>query len=232
MRRFRSCPAILGFGAVLLGLASASPGTTIIDTVPAWNGSSSVIYFGEPDTATYGQTITTDATDTVLDSFTFYLSNVSANPSTFAAYVMQWDAGTSMATGPVLYTSSPMVSAASTPFTAFTVNPSVTLAPNTEYVLFFNVSNFFDGFAEDVAWGQPQNQDLYAGGEFVFLNNGNNFGALTTSTWTTGWLGAGGDLAFEAVLSPVPEPASLALMGLGAAGLLVVQRRRQAARRA
>ena len=52
------------------GLRHATAGT-MIDTTSSWDGSNFIGGFGYPNTATYGQTVTTPNGDTVLDSFSF-----------------------------------------------------------------------------------------------------------------------------------------------------------------
>ena len=75
--------------AAVLSLAGSAAATTIIDTTVFWNGTDAVAPFGQPDTATYGQTITVGA-DTHLQDFTFYVDDDLA-PVTFAGYVAAWN---------------------------------------------------------------------------------------------------------------------------------------------
>src|SRR5262245_24682580 len=120
----RTLGLMLGTMAVFLGGTQyASAG--FINTVPSWNGSSSIAPFGEPQTSTYGQTFTaTNALGTQLDSFSFFLKNVASSNTTFTAHVAAWDG--LKATGPILYSSAanliPVGPVSASGFTQFTFN--------------------------------------------------------------------------------------------------------------
>jgi hypothetical protein len=64
-------------------------------------------------------------------------------------------------------------------------------------------------------------------GQFVYLNNGTNFGELLTDDWTLGYIGDD-DVALKASFSAIPLPATLPLLlaGLGIAGLSAGFRRK------
>ena len=90
---------LVGVGVAAISLATA-PGalaTTTIGNTPPWNGStitSGFGYGGPPNyfTPTYGQTVTVPATDTKLDSFTFYV-DLPTN-LLFRGEVYAWDPNT------------------------------------------------------------------------------------------------------------------------------------------
>jgi hypothetical protein len=196
----------------------------IITTIPEWNKSSAVSAFGYGATATYGETITAPA-DNVLTSFSFEMKL--PTDTTFRGYVYGWS-GT-MATGPELFASASAKTAGAGSFQEITFDTGgIALTPGASYVLFASTTGL-DGAGQGI-WGETQGKDTYTGGEFVFINNANT-DELTKSQWTTGHLGRGADLAFEATFasrsSSVPEPASLALVGVAMAGVIALRRRRK-----
>lgn len=178
---------------------------SVINTVTSWNNSDVITIFGSPDTATYGQTVTTPAVDNVLNSFSFILGSAlggGGSPITFQGYVAQWD-GTK-ATGPILYQSANQTYSGGG-FQTYNFNTgSLALTPSQKYVLFLNVSDF----SVTGTTGQAfiYNSNTYTGGDFVAFNNGDDFGLLTTNSWDF-QEGAFGDTAFTASFSsPTPVP--------------------------
>jgi len=221
----------IAFGASLL-LASEARADSIIETTSSWDGSLSVSYFGEPDTATYGQTFIAPGGN--LNSFTFYVNdNLDPDFVEFKAYVMAWDVGTQMVTGPILFQSGALSTTnngGADGFETFTVNTGgVALTTGNSYAAFFSVSDLFDGSLGTSNWGIIYPADIYAGGQFVFYNNGNNFGLLTAGAWDT--FGPA-DLAFQMSFGDtqaVPEPATIALFAFGALGLARKRRAKKSA---
>lgn len=213
-------------------LATAAGATTSIDTTPFWNGSSNASYFGEPDTATYGQTITTDAAGGVLQSFTFYLSPLNLD---FRAFVYEWDG--IKAVGPALYGSAVTnIGDGFAGFQAVTFNTgAVALGANKAYVLFFSTSGVQAEKFNTNTWG-ALTTNAYAGGEFVLHNSSNDLSSLLNPA---GWdcpsgcdfLGRGVDLAFKTSIAPaaVPEPSALVLAVVGAGLVGAAMRRRRTA---
>ncbi|WP_017653569.1 PEP-CTERM sorting domain-containing protein [Fortiea contorta] len=211
-------------GAALMTLGTVSTvQAATIDTTPSWNGSTEISSFGEPDTATYGQTFTV-GTDNIINSFTFYLKN---NPGVdFAGYIAAWD-GTK-AQGPILYNSGVRSTGAGGGFQEFAFNTGgIALTSGAQYVAFLSASNFFDGNFATTTLGYL-GQDVYPGGGFVFLNNGSDFSQLTTTAWQT-FIGDGvDDTAFKASFNAQPVPEPLTILGtMTAAGLGVAMRRKQ-----
>lgn len=210
-----------------LWLAAAASYATLIST----GGGSFVQSFGKTNTQTYGQTVTAD--DSVLSSFSFWLGPTStnfptpSNPSlNMMAYVYAWDDALSMATGPALYTSGVFTHNAtpSSPFTEYVINTGgVSVSAGSSYALFFSTSGLSG--SGRIQW-EAATSDAYAGGNFVFLNNGEDLTAFTSSGWGQGFAS---DLRFTAdfVAAAVPEPSIWALLMAGllaCAGLTRVRR--------
>lgn len=213
----------------LAALAAASAVSAMsIDTTPAWNGSHSVAPFGEPDTSTFGQSITLGAEDGELVSFTFFLSALDLD---LRAYVIEWDGA--KAVGPALFTSQTFNIGEGfhgiKPVTV--VADRIVLAAGKRYVLAVSSSGLQAGRFNTNAWGALRT-DAYAGGEFVFHNSGNDLQSLWSDAgWDCGdgcgFVADGADLAFKAVIEPVvviPEPSALAMM-LAGVGLLAARRK-------
>ncbi len=158
-----------------------------IDTTPSWDGSNAVSPFGNPNTATYGQTITAPAGGATLTDFTFYMKVPSS--CVFRGEVYAWD-GTK-ATGAALWEGAPTTTN-DTAFNPVTFNTGgVALTGGQQYVLFASVSK--DPATGSGIWGFIL-ADAYPGGDFVFMNNGYDPSQWTASTWD-GFPGT--DLAFK-----------------------------------
>jgi hypothetical protein len=192
-----------------------------VNTIPAWNGTGFISAFGVVNTATYGQTITIPAGAGPLTDFTFQIGQCSAEVL-FRASVYAWDG--QKATGPSLYTSAVTTIPADAAFHAFTFNTgNLALSPGV-YVLMASTSqDQTERPASACRWGAlPFNSSVYAGGNFVFMNNGTDVAQWTTSTWST----FNDDLAFQANFTesgsvpatPLPPTLWLTLAGLGSGG--------------
>jgi hypothetical protein len=190
--------------AALVGQACA----TVIDTTGSWNGSSSVFFFGYPDTATYGQTVKVSG-DNVLNSFTFFMKQPAS--LTFSGHVYAWDGA--KASGSAIWSSGPMSTAGTGTFEAVTFNTgNLNLTSGNDYVLFATVTGHGgSGLGE---WGF-MSSNVYNDGLFVFLNNGQS-PDWTTSNWSQNWQGTSSDLAFIARFSDggtvIPGPAAALTM--------------------
>ena len=223
---------LVGVGAALaLAVIVATPSAA--QTTIGAGGGDLVQSWGKDNTQTYGQTITTP-TDNVLTSFSFWLGRTStnypdpSNPSlSFMAYVYAWN-GT-MATGPALYSSGVVTHNAtpSTPFTKYTFSTGgLSLVPGDVYALFFSTSGLAG--TGRIQW-EAATGDAYAGGNFIFMNNGENTADWTTTAWGSGYAS---DVRFEATFEGtggpvVPEPSTWVMMitGLVALGLVALRRR-------
>lgn len=192
----------LGRLARRLAVASALTATFLsapasaqnIDTTPYWNGTTFISSFGRPNTATYGQTITADSSSRRLTSFTFNVMRQSGADIPFQAYVYAWDSVSSRATGPALF-ESPVMTISGTTYTAYTVSTGMlSLTPGRQYVLLFTTTNI-PGANGTARYGALTNNTQYAGGQFVFINNGTlGLASLTSLPWSF----IAEDLAFTA----------------------------------
>jgi uncharacterized protein with beta-barrel porin domain len=189
-------------GAALLALSVPAMADNI-DTTPQWDGSNFISSWGVTNTATYGQTITPTTGQRILTGFTFELARTSGTASQYQAFVYQWDSANNRITGTALFSSAVFTAPAATTFTAVTINTgSIVLTPGQQYVLFLSTSNQQPQASASYKYGSLTNNTTYAGGQFVFQNNGANFGNLSTSSWSS----IADDLAFTAMLNGFVSP--------------------------
>src|SRR5450432_687504 len=189
-------------GAALLALSVPAMADNI-DTTPQWNGSSFISSWGVTNTATYGQTITPTTGQRILTGFTFELAQTPGTAPQFQAFVYQWDSVNNRITGTALFSSAVFTAPAATTFTPVTINTgSIALTPGQQYVLFLSTSNQQPQANAGYKYGSLTNNTTYAGGQFVFQNNGANFGSLSTSSWSS----IAEDLAFTAMLNGFVSP--------------------------
>ncbi|WP_029148322.1 hypothetical protein [Methylophilus sp. 5] len=211
MFKYLLCLSFLAFG---------SAHAVVIDTTTG--GYSSVSPFGEPTTATYGQTITTDSSGGYLDSFSFFMTGLNED---FKAYVYKWDGF--KAAGNALYESgTTSIGNPGNTFREVTFNPNILLSGSSQYVLFFSTSGFHDGQENINRWGYVNDENAYIGGSFVYDRSGNYFSQLTSNTWDSHGNDGWGDLAFKVQIIAVPEPSLISTLFFGMAVLLISVRRK------
>ena len=121
----------------------------------------------------------------------------------YQAFVYQWDSINSRITGTALYSSGVVTAPSAATFTPVTFNTgSVLLTPGQQYVLFLSTSNQQPQANGTYKYGYLPNNTAYPGGQFVFQNNGANFGDLSATPWTIFTQ----DLAFMATFNPFLSP--------------------------
>ena len=176
-----------------------------ITSETAWNGSTGIASFGAPNTATYGQTFTARPEMPQLESMTFFIRDDEALPIEFEGYVYAWDGEKAM--GPALFASDVLSTdgVAQGYETVFVRTPGTKLEPGQEYVAFLTVSNTMP--TNGGAWCGHPNGNQIGKGEFVFQNNGNDFGALFTTPWTQDFIGIDYDLACAFEFGPADSVA-------------------------
>lgn len=220
------------FSVLLLVIFAASARAQAVNTISGWDGTTSISSFGVVNTATYGETLTVAAGAGPLTSFSFEIGSCGADV-TLRGSVYAWD-GTK-ATGPSLFVSSPTTVTNSASFQLVTFNTGgLSLAPGT-YVLMGSTSQDQTGAPLSAChWGSVGNDTAYAGGQFVYLNNGPDPAQWTTATWSR----FSQDLAFQvnglgAQPAPTSVPAAsttsllIGLAGLAAVGLYHMTRLRR-----
>ncbi|MDD1615874.1 MAG: putative outer membrane adhesin-like protein, partial [Methylococcaceae bacterium NSP1-2] len=172
--------------------------TTTIDTT--LNGLQSTVgSFGENATPTYGQTFkTVNATDTLLQQFSFWLNPNAAGTTTFKAYLGEWNG--SFVTN-ILW-SSPTATTLVAQGTQEVVITGINqvLDPTKTYVFFFSTTEVVDGVSDDASWAATGSDAEYANGTMIYSSN-SDFATLTSSTWGGS---TGIDLEFKAVFSAPP----------------------------
>lgn len=212
---------------VLAVAATTAPAATLINTMPAWNGTQFISTFGVPNTQTYGQVVVVPAGETSLTSFSFVI-NDQGTALTMLGEVYAWN-GSNMATGAALFESAPVTTGGVNAFQTFTftIPGGVAVTAGQQLILFATTSKSAQTNSGS-RWGAIVDNSAYPGGQFYFQNNG-----TSTATWTSvAWNTITYDLAFTAgfggatpatVIKDVPTLSGwmLTLLGAGlaAAGL-------------
>ncbi len=207
--------------AFMIALGTVAPASSAtIDTTGSDTGT--IIEFGSPNTATYGQTFT--APGTVLDSFSLYLRNRVTGSGTLdlRGYIAGWN-GTEASS--ILYESGTQTMNANGTLQQFAFSPGISLTPSNNYVAFLSISNLQSQAPS--TFGMPHGIDQIAG-EFVFINNGTTPSEWTSTPWTQGFVGSD-DVWFQAEfdLAPTPEPTTLLLWSTTLSGLGFARWRRR-----
>jgi hypothetical protein len=184
--------------ALVAGAALAAAGSTFADTIyNNFTGYSDFWHdFGNPNTATYGETFTAPTNgDVNLQDFGFYIGNPDFPGNILLrGYIATWT-GTRADT--LLYTSAD-VDYPNTGNDHLTFSTGgLALTPGATYVAFLSVSELY-GQSSGTAYATPGDPTI-PGGNFVWYNNGSDFGALFTNSWDN--TGVKPDWAFSATFT-------------------------------
>jgi hypothetical protein len=210
--------------ACLVLISVGSPaGAVTIDTTPEWTGGGYI--FGAPPVPgghNFAQVFTVPLNANILESFAFFVSG-STPPVLFRGEIARWNSST-FETGPLLY-SSDIASNANYPFyngtvsnygmPTFTIPDGLALVPGAQYAAILDTRAGNSGIG---AIGNNFDVDAYSGGYHLFQT-----GVENGSTWYNA--NDTRDYAFLAVLTPVPEPASMTFLVTGLLGLIAIWRR-------
>lgn len=220
---------------VLVALA-ALPASAQINTYPGWNGSDTICCIGYPNTATYGEAITTPAGASNVSSFSFWMQQ--SVGFQFQAFIGAWDNNNYLIPGGLAGVEylSPITTVTNGNLVQYTfsgVNAPVT--PGTIYMFGVTIDNVYNNDAQFSAG--TMGGDLFAGGNSTYYfawNNDSGNGSLLGQNWNNeGCADNGGACGQAAFLvnygqssGSTPEPSSFILFGSGVIGLAGVLRRK------
>lgn len=222
--------AIAAFG-ILIAAPIQADAATVIDYGPEpnsfwWNRF-------EPTMTTFGQTFSVpNSMDTVISEFSFWVRSDPDYPFPFRfrPFLAEW--GTLGIAGAPLFVGAVRSNFYSELTEIKVETGGIALDPTKQYVVYLSSYDLYDGLNEAVFISGHFGAIEYPGG-FTVYDQG--LGAAPGAVWTNPCnIGAGlqancADAAFRVVLnepSSAPEPGTLALLGLGLAGLAATRGRR------
>ena len=180
MTRFSrfAIPAVL----VLVALVALPAAAQTINTYPGWNGSDAISSFGYPNTATYGEAITTPGGASNVSSFSLWLTETPGFE--FQAFVSPWDNNNYALTGSMLYLS-PVTTVSSGGLVQYTFNNvNAAVSAGTIYMFGVTIDNVYN---TDAAFGAgSMGGDIFAGGNSTYYfawNNDGGDGSLLYANW-------------------------------------------------
>jgi hypothetical protein len=174
--------------ATMVGVTPASAAPTI-DSYSVWNGTDFVWPFGQPDTATYGQTVTIPAGKTTPKKFAFWMApNSGEGTLKIRGAIYAWDGDS--ASGSAVWESKKPKNVTFSPSdptyqkVQFKTRKSGKVTPGSTYVFFASVSKDYEASDPNVLahWGANY-FDALPGGDVVYLNNGTDESQWTTTPW-------------------------------------------------
>lgn len=206
--------------SAMLAVCTATAQADAVYTVPNDHGIGSI---GPGATTTYGEvfTVANDG-NTRLDSFSFFLTG---NVASMYGGVASW---TGTGAGAALFTSGQLATAFGTPTEVTFETGGLNLVSGQQYVYYVSAAGAPSGLTTDQSsYSQAGVASIFDGMAWDNASGGSpNHEGWDGCRANCGFGNFAGTLAFSAPSSNVPEPASVALLGLGAVGLVRARRRR------
>ncbi len=228
---------MLPVALVLVALVALPAGAQQINTYPGWNGSDTISSFGYPNTATYGEAITTPAGASNVSSISFWLNE--ATGFEFQAFIAPWDNNNYLIPGGLAgatYLSPIQTVSSGGTLKEYTISGfSAPVTAGTIYMFGLTIDNVYN---QDAQFGAgSQGGDIFAGGNSTYYfawNNDSGNGSLLGSNWNNeGCADNGGACGNAAWIvnygqgsGSTPEPSSFILFGSGVVGLAGILRRK------